>query len=158
MVSPLSGYVKQVYFQDGQAVQAGQILVKLDADSQLAARQLTRGFIFSPAAGIITARRVEVGRPVHQRQSVAMLQDWSAVHLAVPLSLAQAQALNDHDTLAVYVAELPTQRFRGSVVQVASVASHPTLLMRIPNHGRVLITPQMHAFVKLPARPLISKN
>jgi multidrug resistance efflux pump len=158
VVSPFSGYVKQVFFQEGQAVQAGQILVKLDADWHLASRQLARGFIYSPATGIITARRVGSGRAVQRGQPVAVLQDWSVVHLRVPVSLAQAQTLTGHDTVQVYLAELPAQRFAGTVLRVDYAAPCPTLLVQVPNRSRARITAPMQAYVQLPPLPLLSNN
>lgn len=154
------GIVRQVYFEEGQRVRPGQILLKLDSDWHLPSRQLARGFIVAPAHGLLVGKEVVMGSRVQPGQLLATLQDWSSIRLTLNLPSRLAQRLHPRDTLVVHLKGWPQYPLAGEIeqLQVADQPDEPAqviLLARNPKH--LLIGPAMQATAALPLPPALAE-
>lgn len=147
------GIVRQVFFEEGQRVRPGQVLVKLDSDWKLPSRQLARGFVVAQSHGTLVGKSVSIGSRVLPGQLLATLQDWSTMRLTLVMPSHLAQGIEPSDTLVVHLRECRQQAFAAIVeqLQVADLPDEPaliTLLAQNPKH--LPITSGMHATATLP--------
>jgi multidrug efflux pump subunit AcrA (membrane-fusion protein) len=151
VVAHANGWVRQVFFSEGDYIRGGQVMVKLFNDDMPSA-DFSRGYVTAPRNGFLVKRRVDVGAHVRAGTYVDTLQDVShvKVNLVVPLQVGQAVQVGDQ--VQVRIAEMPKRTFAGVVRNVApQTPPRPTTVVTITVQNTVapLIMPLMHASVVL---------
>ncbi|GAB3295313.1 hypothetical protein GCM10027348_16820 [Hymenobacter tenuis] len=153
LITPAHGWVRQVYFEEGEYVRKRQILLKF-LESSSSSNQVNRAYFLAPYAGFVVQKKVVVGGHLKAGTCLATLHDVSHVKVVLAVSPEVARQLKVCDPVAVRIAEYPARRFSGIIEQIQpQPAAHGTqrLTVLVRNHTTPLIRPQMHASVQLPA-------
>jgi len=154
VVAPAGGWVREVFFTNGDYVRSRHILVKFMRNN-LHSSVLDRGYVLAPCAGFLVQKNVEVGGRVQVGKTVAVLQEVSFVKVPVVVTAQVGQQVQVCDEVVVRVAELPTRRFVGVVERVVThrLPQPKTVVeVLVKNTVPASIRPQMHANVVLSLR------
>ncbi|TGD79530.1 efflux RND transporter periplasmic adaptor subunit [Hymenobacter wooponensis] len=156
LLTTTHGWVRQVFFEEGDFVRRRQILLKFMYNTEYSS-QFNRNYVLAPRAGFVEHKNVAVGGHLKAGARVATLLDVSQVKVVVAVPTQTGRALKLCDQVPVRIAELPTRRFMG----VVDYIQHPTstfpaylITVTVRNHLAPLIRPRMHAHVQLPTRRL----
>lgn len=156
LTAPGHGWVRQVFFADGDYVRGRQILLKF-LESNSYANEFNRNYLLAPHSGFLVKRNVEVGNRVRAGMRVATLQDVSHVKVPLVVSSQVGRSVQVCDPVVVRVAEMPGRTFVGLVERIERQA-HPqpktVVLVTVRNSVAPLIRPQMHASVSWNTRQL----
>ncbi|QJX48978.1 HlyD family secretion protein [Hymenobacter taeanensis] len=154
LLTTTHGWVRQVFFEDGDYVRRRQILLKFMYNAEYSS-QFNRNYVLAPRTGFIEQKNVAVGEHLKAGARVATLLDVSQVKVVVAVPKQAGRALKLCDVVPVRIAELPTRRFTGVVDQLlrpSGTQDSYLVTVTVRNHIAPLIRPRMHAHVQLPAR------
>jgi multidrug efflux pump subunit AcrA (membrane-fusion protein) len=154
LLTTTHGWVRQVFFVDGDYVRRHQILLKF-MYNDVYSSQFNRNYVLAPRNGFIEHNNVTVGSHVKKGAQVATLLDVSQVKVVVKVPAPTARNLRLCDQVPVQIAELPTRRFTGIIDHILRpTPTRPTyqLTVTVRNTISPLIRPRMHARVLWPAR------
>ena len=149
---PAHGWVRQVFFAEGDYVKKRQILLRLYHNGKHSTA-FDRHFLRAPQAGILVKKQVEVGQHVPAGGTVATLQDVAQVKVPLLMPTQLGQRLKLCDPVSVSILELPSRKFTGLIETIAHPKKPTTKQMvtvLIRNTGSPRIKPGMHATVRLP--------
>ncbi|WP_222940404.1 efflux RND transporter periplasmic adaptor subunit [Hymenobacter sp. BT491] len=151
VVAHANGWVRQVFFSEGDYIRGGQVMLKLFNDDMPSA-DFSRGYVTAPRNGFLVKKRVDVGAHVRAGTYVATLQDVSniRVNLVVPPQVGQGVQIGDQ--VQVRITELPKRTFTGvirSVTPQTSPRPSTVVAITVQNGVAPLIMPLMHANVVL---------
>lgn len=158
LMAPGHGWVREVFFADGDYVRGRQILLKF-LESNSYSNEFNRNYLLAPHAGFLVKRNVAVGNRVRAGMRVAMLQDVSHVKVPLVVSSQVARSIKVCDPVVVRVAEMPGRTFAGTVERIErQTLPQPktVVLVTVRNAVAPLIRPLMHASVSWNARQLPS--
>lgn len=156
LLTPAHGWVRQVYFSEGDYVRRHQILLKLMSNAEYSS-QFNRSYVLAPRTGFLEQKNATIGGHLKAGARLATLLDVSQIKVVVAVPTQAGRALKLCDQVPVRIAELPSRRFTGVVDHLLRPSSaHPFYLVTVTvrNHVAPLIRPGMHAYVQLPARRL----
>lgn len=156
LMAPGHGWVREVFFADGDYVRGRQILLKF-LESNSYSTEFNRNYLLAPHAGFLVKRNVAVGNRVRAGMHVAMLQDVSHVKVPLVVSSQVGRSIKVCDPVVVRVAEMPGRTFTGLVERIDRQL-HPqpktVVVVTVRNAVAPLIRPLMHASVSWSARQL----
>ncbi|WP_375434400.1 efflux RND transporter periplasmic adaptor subunit [uncultured Hymenobacter sp.] len=158
LMAPGHGWVREVFFADGDYVRGRQILLKfLESDSR--SGKFSRNYLLAPRSGFLVKRNVEVGYRLRPSTCVATLQDVSQVQVPLAVSPQVGRSVRVCDPVLVRVAEMPGRTFTGVVERIEKQKlprPKTVVLITVRNAVAPLIRPLMHAHVSWNTRQLPS--
>lgn len=142
-----SGHVAQAALDKAEA----ELKVKDAKVAQLAA-QISRKTVTAPFSGVLGVRKVDVGQYLQPGQSVATLQDLSALRIEISVSQKDLAGLSPGLGVDVEVDAWPGRVFEGQISaidpEVDSKSGMVTMEAKVPNPDNAL-KPGMFAHVKI---------
>lgn len=129
------------------------------AEARLASARLRldKSRLDAPWAGVVTARRVEVGDYVVPGQAMIELVDTSRLKVRAPVAASDVAFVKVGEPVTIQVSSLPGEHFEGTVVRLAAeldpAARTLGLEAELPNAGGRL-KPGMLARLRIPRRQI----
>ena len=119
LASEFGGRVTGVNAEEGQMVQAGQVLVEVDASRSTGSARMGKDRVRSPIDGVVLYRSVEPGEVVAPGAPVMTVADLTRLTLTVYVPEDRYGAIQLGQAYPVTVDSFPGQEFTGIVSRIS---------------------------------------